>query len=78
MFLCWSVGAISWRSAKQSLVTSSTTAAELVAVYKALTERIWLWNLVTNLRFLKELKDHSSCTVTIRQPLCIPTTIGGL
>ena len=49
-------GAISWRSAKQSLVTSSTMAAEMVAVYKASTERIWLRNFVTGLRILEGIE----------------------
>ena len=49
-------GAISWRSAKQSLVTSSTMAAEMVAVYEASNEGIWLRNFVTGLRILEGIE----------------------
>ncbi|KAL0833912.1 hypothetical protein Bca101_085801 [Brassica carinata] len=49
-------GAISWRSAKQSLVTSSTMAAELVAVYEASLQGIWLRNFVTCLRILEGIE----------------------
>ncbi|KAL6329845.1 hypothetical protein AAG906_037945 [Vitis piasezkii] len=35
-------GAISWRSAKQTLVTSSTMEAEFVACYEASNQGIWL------------------------------------
>ena len=46
-------GAISWRSAKQTLVASSTLAAEFVACYEASNQGIWLCNLVTRLRILE-------------------------
>ena len=45
-------GAISWRSTKQTLVTSSTMEAEFVACYEASNQGIWLRNFVTGLRVL--------------------------
>ncbi|KAL5542825.1 hypothetical protein UlMin_010535 [Ulmus minor] len=45
-------GAISWRSAKQTLITSSTMEAEFVACYAASNQGIWLRNFVTGLRVL--------------------------
>ncbi|WZZ65153.1 hypothetical protein YC2023_076523 [Brassica napus] len=42
--------------AKQSLVTSSTMAAELVAVYEASLQGIWLRNFVTCLRILEGIE----------------------
>ena len=45
-------GAISWKSAKQTLVTSSTMAAEFVACFEASDHAIWLQNLVTGLRII--------------------------
>ena len=42
-------GAISWRSAKQTLIASSTMAAEFVACYEASNHGIWLRNFVTRL-----------------------------
>ncbi|KAL5548410.1 hypothetical protein UlMin_003641 [Ulmus minor] len=45
-------GAISWRSAKQTLITSSTMEAEFVACYEASNQGIWLRNFVTGLRVL--------------------------
>ncbi|KAH9667839.1 reverse transcriptase Ty1/copia-type domain-containing protein [Citrus sinensis] len=46
-------GAISWRSTKQTLVASSTMAAEFVACYEASNQGIWLRNFVTGLRILE-------------------------
>ena len=45
-------GAISWRSAKQTLVTSSTMEAEFVACFEASHQGIWLKNFVTRLRII--------------------------
>ncbi|KAH9678593.1 hypothetical protein KPL71_025781 [Citrus sinensis] len=45
--------AISWRSAKQTLVASSTMAAEFVTCYEASNQGIWLRNFVTGLRILE-------------------------
>ncbi|XP_059597761.1 secreted RxLR effector protein 161-like [Vitis vinifera] len=47
-------GAISWRSAKQTLVTSSTMEAEFVACYEASNQGIWLRNFVTGPHVLDE------------------------
>ncbi|KAL4335653.1 hypothetical protein GQ457_07G001670 [Hibiscus cannabinus] len=49
-------GAISWKSAKQTLVASSTMAAEFVACYEASNHGIWLRNFVTGLRILKNVE----------------------
>ncbi|CAM8892940.1 unnamed protein product [Rhodiola kirilowii] len=46
-------GAISWRSAKQSLITSSTMATEFVACFEASNQGIWLHNFVTGLRVIE-------------------------
>ena len=45
-------GAISWKSVKQSIVASSTMAAEFVACYEASNHGIWLRKFVTGLRIL--------------------------
>ena len=45
-------GAISWRSAKQTLVASSTMAAEYIAMYEASNQALWLKNFVTGLRIV--------------------------
>ena len=46
-------GAISWKSTvKQSIVASSTMAAEFVACYEASNHGIWLRNFFTGLRIL--------------------------
>ncbi|RVW72313.1 Retrovirus-related Pol polyprotein from transposon TNT 1-94 [Vitis vinifera] len=50
-------GAISWRSTKQTLLTSSTMEAEFVACYEASNQGIWLRNFVTGLRVLDEWTD---------------------
>ncbi|XP_073064010.1 secreted RxLR effector protein 161-like [Primulina eburnea] len=51
-------GAISWKSAKQSLIASSTMAAEFVACYEASNHGIWLQNLLRDYALLMALKGH--------------------
>jgi len=46
-------GAVSWRSAKQTLTTSSTMAEEFVACYEASNNGIWLRNFVTRLKIVE-------------------------
>ncbi|XP_074358157.1 secreted RxLR effector protein 161-like [Apium graveolens] len=43
-------GAISWKSAKQSLIAQSTMEIEFIACYKATNHAIWLRNFITILR----------------------------
>ena len=45
-------GAISWRSVKQTLIDSSTIAAEYIACFVASNQALWLRNFVTGLRIL--------------------------
>jgi hypothetical protein len=45
-------GAVSWKSAKQTLVAASTMEAEFVAFYEASNHGIWLRNFVTRLRIV--------------------------
>ncbi|XP_062100595.1 secreted RxLR effector protein 161-like [Humulus lupulus] len=49
-------GAISWKSAKQTLVASSTMAVEFVACYEASNHGIWLRNFVTGLRIFENVE----------------------
>ena len=49
-------GAISWRSAKQSMIASSTMAAEFIACFEASNHGIWLRNFVTGLRIVDTIK----------------------
>lgn len=48
-------GAISWKSAKQTLKASSTMAAEFIACYEASHHGIWLRNFVTRLRVVNDI-----------------------
>ena len=43
-------GAISWKSAKQTLVASSIMVAKFIACFEESNHRIWLRNFVTSLR----------------------------
>jgi hypothetical protein len=43
-------GAISWKSAKQALIATSTMEAEFIACFEASNHALWLRNLVTGLR----------------------------
>ena len=49
-------GAISWKSAKQSLIASSTMAAEFYACHLASDQGIWLKNYVTGLRIVNGIE----------------------
>ncbi|KAA0038142.1 Retrovirus-related Pol polyprotein from transposon TNT 1-94 [Cucumis melo var. makuwa] len=41
--------AISWKSAKQSIIASSTMEAEFVACFEATVHGLWLWNFISGL-----------------------------
>ena len=45
-------GADSWKSAKQTLIASSTMEAEFIACYEASNHGIWLRNFITQLRIV--------------------------
>jgi hypothetical protein len=42
-------GAISWKSAKQTIIASSTMEAEFVACFEARVHRLWLRNFISGL-----------------------------
>ena len=42
-------GAISWKSAKQSVIATSTMEAEFVACFKATIQSLWLRNFISSL-----------------------------
>ena len=48
--------AISWKSAKQTLIASSTMAAEFIACFEAFNYGIWLRNFVTGLRIVDTIE----------------------
>ena len=48
-------GAVSWKSAKQSLVAPSTMAAEFIACYEASNHGMWLRNFVMGLRIVDQV-----------------------
>ncbi|CAN6443374.1 unnamed protein product [Victoria cruziana] len=45
-------GAISWKSVKQTLVATSTIAAEYIACYEASNQALWLRNFVAGLHIM--------------------------
>ena len=49
-------GAISWKSANQTTITSSTMATEFIACYEASNHEIWLRNFVTGLRVVEGIE----------------------
>ena len=49
-------GAISWKSAKQTLITFSTMVAEFIACFEASNHGIWLRNFVTGLRVVDDIE----------------------
>ena len=49
-------GVISWKSAKQTLIASSTKAAEFIACFEASNHGIWMLNFVTGLRIVDTIE----------------------
>ena len=49
-------GVISWKSAKQALIVSSTMAAEYIACYEASNHGNWLKNFVINLKVVQGIE----------------------
>ena len=48
-------GAISWKSAKQSVIAASTMEAEFVACFKATIHGLWLRNFISGLRIVDSI-----------------------
>ncbi|XP_039141327.1 secreted RxLR effector protein 161-like [Dioscorea cayenensis subsp. rotundata] len=48
-------GAISWRSAKQTLVATSTMEAEFVSCFEASSQGIWLRSFISGLRIIDSI-----------------------
>ena len=68
-------GAISWKSFKQTVTTSSTMYAEFVACYEATGQVNWLKKFMPRLKVVDAYISHSSCTTTIIQQYVMLTTI---
>ena len=49
-------GAVSWRSAKQTLTALSTMATKFIACYEASNHGIWLRSLVTGLQIMEGIE----------------------
>ncbi|XP_072072045.1 secreted RxLR effector protein 161-like [Arachis hypogaea] len=45
-------GAVSWKSAKQSLVATSTMEAEFIACFEATSQGVWLKNFISGLKIM--------------------------
>ena len=48
-------GAISWKSAKQTIIASSTMEAEFVACFKTTVHGLWLWNFISGLEIVDSI-----------------------
>ena len=48
-------GAVSWRSAKQTLITTSTTEAEFVSCFEATSHGVWLKSFISGLRIVDSI-----------------------
>jgi hypothetical protein len=49
VFLCGGA-AISWRSVKQTLVATSTNHSEIIALYEATQECVWLRRMINHIQ----------------------------
>lgn len=66
--------AISWKSAKQSLVASSTMATEFKACYEASNSGIWLWNFVRWLRVMDSIERPLRLFCNHKSAVYLPIT----
>ena len=62
-------GAISWKSAKQSIIVASTMEVEFVACFEAIVQGLWMRNFISRLEIVdsiaKPLKIYCDNTATI-------------
>ncbi|TQE08813.1 hypothetical protein C1H46_005584 [Malus baccata] len=49
-------GAISWRSAKQTMISTSTMEAEFVACFEGMKQAVWLKNFVSELKLVDSIQ----------------------
>jgi len=57
--------AISWRSTKQTLVATSSNHSEIIALYEAVRECVWLRSIIDHIR------GSSGLSSTVNEPTCI-------
>ena len=48
-------GVVSWQSAKEPIIASSTMEAEFIACFEATSQAIWLRNFITGLRIVNSI-----------------------
>ena len=48
-------GAVSWRSAKQTLIATSTMKAEFISYFEATSNGVWLKSLMSGLRVVDSI-----------------------
>ena len=48
-------GAVSWRSAKQTLIATSTMEAEFVSCFEATSHGVWLKSFISGLRIVDSI-----------------------
>ena len=72
-------GTISWRSARQSLVTTSTTEPEFVSYFEATTHAIWLRSFISGLQSIislsKPLKIYCDNSAAVFWPKIIKVKV---
>ena len=71
-------GAVSWKSVKQTLTTSSTIKAEYVAYYEATCHVIWMRNFILALEVVHSISRPLNFFVIIPQLYLSLRTLGAL
>ena len=54
-FFMFTGGAISWRSAKQTLIATSTMEAEFVSCFEATSHGVWMKSFIYGLRIVDSI-----------------------
>jgi hypothetical protein len=67
-------GAISWKSSKQTITTSSMIYVELVACDEATGQALWFKKFVPGHRVIDNIESYLRYTVTMSQQYNTPTT----
>ena len=76
---CYNGTAISWRSTKQTLVATSTNYSEIIFLYEARKECVWLRSVISHIQSICQMtSDNNSLTIIYKDnAACVGQVRGG-
>ncbi|KAK4391516.1 Retrovirus-related Pol polyprotein from transposon TNT 1-94 [Sesamum angolense] len=64
------IGVVSWRSAKQTLIATSTMKVKFVLCFEATSHRVWLKSSISGLRIMDSISKPGYILRIQLMPLC--------